>query len=106
MRLLTKELEAKLRQHPLYSHEKDKPENVKVLVKFFFPAGNWTWYVTEGEPQNNGDWLFFGFVRGFENELGYFTLSELEEVTVGGLAIERDLYFGEHTLQEVMDRQL
>jgi Protein of unknown function (DUF2958) len=37
---------------------------------------------------------FFGAVSGFEFELGYFSLSELEQTTGPlGLHIERDLYF-------------
>jgi len=44
---------------------------------------------------------------GFENELGYFSLKEMESIKgPWGLGIERDLYFGEHTLKEAIDRQL
>ena len=54
----------------------------------------------------NGDWEFFGLVRGHENELGYFRLSELQEVKVRGLSIERDMYFGDHTLAEALKEQI
>lgn len=93
MKLITKEVEAKLLKHPLYSQEKNKtPE---VLVKFFTPWSNWTWYVTEGNKTETGDWEFFGLVEGQEKELGYFTLSELQSVRgPAGLKIERDMYFG------------
>lgn len=64
-----------------------------VFAKFFFPASGWTWFVTEGEATDNDDFLFFGYVIGFESEFGYFTLSELEDLEVWGLRIERDLYF-------------
>jgi len=38
--------------------------------------------------------MFFGYVCGFENELGYFQLEELESlVGPGGLKIERDIHF-------------
>jgi hypothetical protein len=41
-------------------------------------------------------------VDGFEKELGYFNLSELEEVTGPmGLPIERDLYFKPTPLEEI-----
>lgn len=63
-----------------------------VYAKFFFPASGWTWLVTEGEVETN-DFLFYGYVIGFESEWGYFGLRELEEVEVRGLRIERDLYF-------------
>jgi hypothetical protein len=69
--------------------------------KFFHPASAYTAYVLEGEQHEDGDWEFFGLVKFLETELGYFTLHELESVRVFGLGIERDRYFGEHTLAEV-----
>ena len=36
--------------------------------------------------------MFFGFVKGFEEEWGYFTLNELEQINVNGLLVERDLH--------------
>ncbi|MGE3466342.1 MAG: DUF2958 domain-containing protein [Pyrinomonadaceae bacterium] len=63
-----------------------------VFAKFFFPASGWTWFVTEGE-ENGNDFLFFGYVIGFEPEWGYFSLSELESVEISGVKIERDIYF-------------
>jgi hypothetical protein len=41
----------------------------------------------------DGEDLLFGLVQGLEEELGYFSLSELESVRVLGLPVERDLYF-------------
>jgi len=42
----------------------------------------------------DGDWLFYGLVDGFEKEWGYFSLKELESVRGPlGLGIERDIYF-------------
>lgn len=96
MKLMTKEIEAKLPR--LYSQAEEK--NPKIIVKFFHPLSSWTWYVTEGEKIGNGDWRFFGLVDGHEKELGYFHLSQLEEVKVKGLGVERDMYFGEHWLNE------
>jgi hypothetical protein len=67
-------------------------------IKFFTPDANWTWYPTEFD----GDDLFFGLVSGFELELGYFTLSELEGVRgLFGLPIERDLYFTPKSLHQL-----
>lgn len=61
-----------------------------VQVKFFFPDFSWTWYAIEFD----GDDLFYGFVDGFEKELGYFRLSELMENRGKlGLEIERDFWF-------------
>jgi len=108
MKLLTKEIETKLPK--LYSQEHKEPKDVKVIVKFFDPTGSWTWYATEGEQQENGDWLFFGLVDGFEKELGYFTLEQLLTAKKGArgfqsLPIERDRFFNtETTLEEIMNK--
>lgn len=93
MKLITKEVESALLKSPLYSTEKEKRS--KVIVKFFTPWSNWTWYVIEGNKEKEtGVWTFFGLVEGLETELGYFTLSELESVRgPAGLKIERDMYF-------------
>lgn len=97
MKLMTKEIENKLPK--LYSQEKEK--NPKIIVKFFHPLSDWTWYAYEGEKQKDGDWMFFGQVDGHEKELGYFTLDQLKEVKVGGIGVERDKYFGyEHRINE------
>lgn len=101
MKLLTKEILSKL--PPLYYNEKKKPEEVKIIVKFFHCMSNWTWYATEYDPVEK---LFFGFVRGDENDMGYFSLEELESVNIRGIGIERDMYFGEHTLAEAMAERI
>ena len=88
MKLVTKELEAKL--PPLYSQD-GKGDEALALVKFFTPDASWTWYATEYDPKER---VFFGLVDGFEKELGYFSLDELESIKgVLGLGIERDLWF-------------
>ena len=93
MNLLTKDIENKLHKQPLYSQEQ-KGDDARVIAKFFNPCGRGTWYVLEGEKQDNGDWLFFGIAEIYEREYGYFTLSELEGFRLPfGLTIERDKYF-------------
>jgi hypothetical protein len=89
MKLLTDELRA---QFPaLYAQEKEKDKIV--YIKFFTPWSNWTWFVTEGS-QEEDDFIFFGYVIGFEKEWGYFSLNELQSTKgPGGLTIERDLHF-------------
>jgi hypothetical protein len=100
MELLTAELRAQIPK--LYSQEKVKTEEKQVYAKFFFPAGTWTWFVTEGESEENGDYVFFGFVIGFEAEWGYFTLNELQNINVKGLTVERDLHFKSGKFKEVI----
>jgi Protein of unknown function (DUF2958) len=86
----------------LYSQE-DNPDPM-VVCKFFTPDAGWTWYAIEGSPVDaNGycdtdeekvAFLFFGLVCGFDVELGYFLLSELETFrSPFGLPVERDLHF-------------
>ena len=91
MKLITKAIEKKLLNTPLYSTDGNMVKDV--LVKFFNPCGAGTWYVFEAE-KNGNDWEFFGLVDLDEKELGYFTLSELESIRLPfGLSIERDMYF-------------
>ena len=90
MKLLTEKIKKKI--PALYSTE--SPGKRKFVCKFFDPCGDWTWYVMEGEEREDGDWLFYGLVDGFEKEWGYFLLSDLEKVKGPlGLGIERDVYF-------------
>ncbi|MFC1677907.1 DUF2958 domain-containing protein [Planctomycetota bacterium] len=105
MKLLPKELREKL--PPLYSQD-GKGGKAVVYTKYFTPSSNWTWLATEGEPildesgTHEVDYKFFGLVFGYEQEFGYFLLSELEEVRGPmGLPIERDLYFQPKTLEEI-----
>ena len=108
----------KERMPPLYSqaHEPDP----LVVCKFFDPVGSWTWYATEGSPVDEDgyydtdkekvDYLFFGLVVGFEKELGYFSLTELQTLKEGmrglrALPIERDVYFTPTRLSEVRRQQ-
>ena len=97
MKLLTKEIEEKFMQQGCT--EGMKPEDIQVIAKFFHPWASWRWYATEYDQESR---MFFGLVNGFEKELGYFSLDELESVKIMGLSIERDLYFS-GTLEEVMD---
>jgi hypothetical protein len=108
MDLITPELRSVIRQCPLGSQEGLR-ENAKVIVKFFFPAGRYTFYVTEGEEQGD-DILFFGYcvsALGEDcDEWGYAALSELQSVHVRGLAMERDLHFpiGTRTVADALAR--
>jgi len=82
---------------PLYATE--KMSNPIVHVKLFTPDSNWSWFIMEYSPQEK---LCFGLVQGQEEELGYFTLKELEEVRGAmGLPVERDLYFKPVKLSEI-----
>ena len=96
MKLLTKEIKSRL--PPLYANENTPTKDVVAHVKFFTPDGNWTWYVTEFDGQD----MLFGLIDGFDKELGYISLSELQSVRGPlGLPIERDMYWTPKTLGEI-----
>ncbi len=122
MKLLTKELVSQI--PPIHSQEDEA--DPMLVCKFFMPDGGWTWYVAEGstrerdgcgfgvncnhkplteyDPEHD-DVLFFGYVVGFEPELGYFTLSELEDVRGAlRLPIERDRSFKPCRLSQIKTR--
>jgi hypothetical protein len=82
---------------PLYANE-GQGEDAIAHLKLFTPWTNWTWYGSEYDPEQR---LCFGVVVGHERELGYFSISELEEIRgPGGLRIERDLYWRPRPLRE------
>ncbi|MBA7601148.1 hypothetical protein ES703_08215 [subsurface metagenome] len=95
MKLLTKEV---LKRLPRLG-ETSEQEDPIVQVKFFTPDAQWSWFGTEFDQKD----IFFGYVKGLENELGYFSLSELKQVRGSlGLPVERDMYFKPCPLSEVM----
>ena len=92
MKLMTKEIEEKLSSTPIGSTD-GKGFDADVVVKYFNPMGAGTWIITEGEKQENGDWLLYGYCHILEWEWGYVMLSELENLKLPfGMTIERDLY--------------
>ena len=93
--------EAREQLPKLYAQE--KIEDPLVYLKFFFPAGHWTWFVTEGESLD-GDFLFYGYVIGSDKEWGYFTLNQLEEINIQNLTVERDLYFTQESFSRCIER--
>ena len=99
MELLPPEIRAVL---PKF-HAQGETNDPLVYIKFFFPAGNWTWFVTEGEAEGD-DFLFYGYVIGLEREWGYFSLRELEEINVKFLTVERDLYFKQESFSRALAR--
>ena len=96
MKLITEEIKKVL---PKLYEQESLGYYAIAYVKFFTPDSNWSWYVTEFDGKD----LFFGLVDGFERELGYFSLSELESVEGPlGLKIERDVYFKPTMLKNLM----
>ena len=88
MQLLTKEIIKKL---PALRETEGQGKEAVAQVKFFTPDSNWTWYGVEYDAEQR---MFYGLVEGFDKELGYFSLDELEEIKGPmGLKIERDRSF-------------
>jgi hypothetical protein len=100
MKLLTQTIRSKL--PPLGSTDRLPHDRIIVQAKFFTPDSSWSWFATESD----GEDTFFGLVSGFEVELGYWSLSELES-TRGplGLPIERDLWFKPTPLTQIPEYQ-
>jgi hypothetical protein len=99
--LMTKQLEKRFDQVGSQEEIKDP----LVIAKFFNPTGAGTWYATEYDPESR---TFFGYVTIFgdwNDEWGYFSLEELENIRGAfGLGIERDLYFEEKPISQVVPK--
>lgn len=89
MKLITKQIENKLRKFPLYSQD-GKGQDAEVIVKFFNPLGSETWLITEGNKLENGDYEFFGYMgSAWGWSWGYVLLSQLAAL---GIRCEREIY--------------
>lgn len=101
MNLLPPEVRATFAHYPIGSQDGQGMQAI-VVAKYFFPAGRYTLFVTEGEADGDDDFLFFGYclsALGEDcDEWGYTRLSELTGVERGGLTIERDVVFPAATL--------
>jgi hypothetical protein len=95
MKLLTNTIAANIPK--LYETESIALHDKVAHAKFFHPVSSWTWYVVEYD----GDDTCWGLVAGHETELGYFSLQELSQVQIFGLAVERDRFFRPTQLQDL-----
>ena len=117
MKLITKEIASKLHKaHQAFLASDDGTTSKEIVVKFFTPWSSASWYIVSGtpldsingdpcEPENAKDWHMFGFRNLGDSqcaELGYVLLSQLQEIRGQfGLTVERDMYYSNHTLDEV-----
>jgi hypothetical protein len=68
-------------------------------IKLFTPDSNFTWYIIEVSIDEN---ICYGYVKGLENELGYFTLDEIADIRGSlGLGVEIDSTFKPKRLSEI-----
>lgn len=100
MKLITPEFEALFEGYELYSQQDVK--DPLVVAKLFDPCGSATWFLTEYSKEEK---IAFGYVTGLhEDEFGYVSLVELESIERPlGLTIERDLYFVQKRLGELVE---
>lgn len=105
-KLITAAITNASKKFGLYSQDGKRGKAV-VLARFFTPASNMTWYMTEFDPET-GDG--FGVVVGSATEWGYFNVNEMQNAKMqsglfrGMQAIERDIYVApkKQTLIECM----
>jgi len=76
MQLLTDDLRVQIPK--LYSQEKVSMQEKTVYAKFFFPAADWTWFVTEGETEKDD----YGVSVSFQKPL--FKKPQIGEIVFDG----------------------
>ena len=94
--LIPKELIEEMNIPKLYETEeqKDPIAHIKLFID------GWTWYVIEIDKSDYN--TCYGLVDGFEQELGYFSLSELESISDSyGLKAELDSSFKATRLSKI-----
>ena len=73
-------------------YETERSLNPICQITLFTPDSNFTWYIIEISKDDKS--TCYGYVVGFESELGYFSLKEIESIKGAlGLGVERDLSF-------------
>jgi hypothetical protein len=75
-------------------------DSAVVWLKWFFPAGSATWFITEYSPDER---RAFGLCDLGYPELGYVSLDEIEAINIRGLRVERDVWWTPKTMREVRD---
>ena len=86
---------------PLRSTE-GQGQDVLCRVKLFTPAGSWTWYLIEYDPDEQVAfaWVKSGLDPAYD-ELGYVSIAELDELNA---AVERDHHYSPEPLRTVRPR--
>lgn len=73
-------------------YETERSINPICHIKLFTPDSIFTWYIIEISKEDK--YTCYGYVIGFESELGYFSLKELKTIRGSlGLRVERDISF-------------
>ncbi len=88
--LLTQPLRAQLLANGAASAKKESDH--QPVVKLFHPMGSATWLLSELDADGDRAFGLCDLGQGTP-ELGYVSLTELANLRVRGLPVERDLYF-------------
>lgn len=73
-------------------YETERSINPTCHIKLFTPDSIFTWYIIEISKEDKH--TCYGYVVGFESELGYFSLKEIESIRGNlGLGVEMDMSF-------------
>ena len=88
-----------IKQIPGLYEQEGKCKNALAYVNLFTPDSNFTWFITEYDADEK---MCFGLIDGFEKELGYFSLNDLEQIKGSmGLKVERDISFQPTKLKDL-----
>ena len=107
-KLITKEIEKLISKYP-YGSQDGKGINAVVLAKFFLPCSGATWYITEGEKTDYGDYILYGWMTlGYGYEWGSVSFNELKSLKKkfmwSYVEVERDIsiHCGKTTIGDCM----
>lgn len=83
-------------------YEQDGAEDPTVYAHYFSCVNGWDWWLLEFDGTDEA----FGLVEGYDDELGYFSIKEMEELNrqMGFAAIERDEHFSPKPLSAIRRR--
>ena len=93
MKLLTK----KIKEQATKQYDDGSDMDQMVVAKYFDPMGSWKWFLMNKKKDDSYCW---GIVKGFEVEMGSFSIDELRSMQP---RIQRDLYFEPTPANEVWD---
>ena len=106
MKLITKEIERKLKANQAMMHEADE-KNIDFsisdrhpVVKLFNPVGAGTWFLFSMNEAGHA----FGWAKISDGEYGWVDVNTLQKIDVGfHLGIERDLHYSPLTFKETAE---
>lgn len=76
--LTINKLDNMFKNYPLYSQ--DDIEDKLVILEIFIPGQNIYWLITEGEREENNNFIFFGYCKPQYGEFGYVSFNEIKNL--------------------------